>query len=119
MVIKVLLICALVVTIVYAVRHRRHTPLVSMAALVFGLLGIFCVAMPDITTTVANWFGVGRGTDLLLYCFIITSVLVVLNLHLRVLRLQEMLTDMAREFALSKAEETEAHDPATIGSDAP
>ena len=110
MVIRILLILALLVTIAYAVRNRKHTPLVSMAALLFGLVGIFCVAMPDITTTVAHLLGVGRGADLLLYCFIISSVLMILNLHLRLLRLQGTLTNMVREFALSKASLADAHE---------
>ncbi len=114
MVIRILLILALIVTIAYAVRNRKHTPLVSMATLVFGLVGIFCVAMPDITTAMAHLLGVGRGADLLLYCFIISSVLMILNLHLRLLRLQGTLTDVVREFALSKSPPADVHEPAYI-----
>lgn len=117
MVIRILLIFALQVTILYALRNRRQSPLVSMGALLFGLVGIFCVVMPDVTTMVAHLLGVGRGTDLLLYCFIISSVLMLFSLHLRVLRLQDMLTAMVRELALAKAHKPEIQEPATIGRD--
>ena len=115
MVIRIVLIAALLVTVLYAVRNRRHSPLASMGALLFGMVGVFCVIMPEATTMVANLLGVGRGTDLLLYCFIISSVLMVLNLHLRVLRLQEMVTGMAREQALRSAPPPESQVPANIG----
>lgn len=119
MVIRILLIAALALTVLYAVRNRKASPLVSMAALLFGLIGIFCVIMPDVTTFVANLLGVGRGTDLLLYCFIISSVLMIFNLHLRLLRLQDMLTAMARDLALSRAHKPNAQDPASTGSGNP
>jgi hypothetical protein len=116
MVIRIVLVAALLVTVLYAVRNRRHSPLASMGALLFGMVGVFCVIMPQATTAAANLLGVGRGTDLLLYCFIISSVLVVLNLHLRVLKLQEMVTDMARRQALLRAPPPEDQAPASTGN---
>lgn len=119
MVIRILLIFALLLTILYALRNRKQSPLVSMGALLFGLVGIFCVIMPDITTMVAHVLGVGRGADLLLYCFIIISVLMLFSLHLRVLRLQDMLTILVRELALAKVSKPEIHEPDTMGKDLP
>lgn len=103
MVIQFLLIAALLVTMGYALRQRSRAPLVSLAVLVFGLLGIVFVLLPDMTTQLAHMMGVGRGADLLLYCFIVIGMLTVLNLHLRLLHSQEMLTDVARDLALFKA----------------
>lgn len=107
MVIQILLVGALLVTMAYALRQKSRAPLVSMAAIIFGLLGIACVLMPDMTTEVAHMLGVGRGADLLLYCFIMIGMLTVLNLHLRLLHSQEMLTGVAREFAIFRTQMSE------------
>lgn len=103
MVMQFVLIAALCMTMAYALRQQSRAPLVSVAVIVFGLLGVACVLMPEVTTKLAQLLGVGRGADLLLYCFVMIGMLTVLNLHLRLLHSQEMLTDMAREFAIFRA----------------
>ena len=108
MVIQMLLISTLIVTMAYALRQKSRAPLVSLAAILFGVLGIFFVLMPEATTEIAHVLGVGRGADLLLYCFIMIGMLTVLNLHLRLLHSQEMLTGVAREFAIFRAQLSES-----------
>jgi hypothetical protein len=44
--------------------------------------------------------GVGRGADLVFYCWIVISLIVSVNLQFKILNLQEMTTELTRELAL-------------------
>ena len=72
---------------------------------VLGLLaGIVAIAVPELTSAVANWLGIGRGTDLLLYLLIVFFVgyVVTTSAHLR--KTDRTLTVLARKVALMEAE---------------
>ena len=75
--------------------------LVSRLA-VLGLLatGVLFVINPDLTTRLAHIFGVGRGTDLLLYLFCVASITVFLKLYKKHRTVEEKLTEVARQVAL-------------------
>ena len=50
--------------------------------------------------------GIGRGSDLILYTWVVISLLIMLNLHLK-LRLQlDMITRLARAVAIDRAKES-------------
>jgi len=63
---------------------------------------IFAVEwLPERANDLAALLGVGRGADLILYCWILTSLIVVLNLHLLIRANLQLTTELARQFALS------------------
>jgi hypothetical protein len=71
---------------------------------VFALLvasGIYFVWLPDHTTILARWLGVARGTDLLIYLWILLTLIVGLNLHLKIQSAREEITELARALALA------------------
>ena len=65
---------------------------------------VLAVMFPDATTTVANWVGVGRGTDLLLYLLIVGSVFAVVMLTSRLMSIENTLTELVRQLAIMNAE---------------
>jgi hypothetical protein len=78
--------------------------LVSRLALLSLLtVGIVFVINPDLTTRIAHSVGVGRGTDLLLYLFCLSSVTVFLKLYKKNRAMEEKLTELARQIALHGA----------------
>src|SRR3954451_14458322 len=75
-----------------------------LLALVFFVLAVGFVLFPDVTSEIARFVGVGRGTDLLLYLTIFAGVHSCLLLYVRTRRLERKLTALVRELALRNAE---------------
>lgn len=70
------------------------------------LVGIALVWHPESANAIAGMVGIGRGADLLLYCWVIISLLLVFVLNARIHFLHRELTDLARAVALKEAENT-------------
>jgi hypothetical protein len=51
----------------------------------------------------AELAGIGRGVDLIIYTWVVISLLVVLNLHLKLRAQMELITALAREIAIANA----------------
>jgi small membrane protein len=58
--------------------------------------------MPDHATALAELAGVGRGVDLIIYIWVVISLLVLLNLHLKLRAQTEALTGLARAMAIGE-----------------
>lgn len=71
----------------------------------FLFLNAYAVLRPGDVSRVGRFFGVGRGTDMLLYILIVTFVFVVLNFYQRLQESERRLTDLARAVAVTQAEE--------------
>lgn len=115
MIIQWILVLGLLLCLFYAFLQRSKSRMVSIAMATMSLCGIYFVLFPDITTDLAKALGVGRGADLVLYCWIVISLVVSVNLQFKILNLQEMLTQLARELAL-RAPREPLDDWATPGS---
>jgi hypothetical protein len=84
-------------------RHRRFS---AVAALVW-LGASITVLRPDVTAVVARAMGIGRGTDVVLYFFLIFFLAASLYFYNRVIQLDSAITKIVRQAALR-----EAHPPA-------
>jgi hypothetical protein len=98
--IKFILIVALLVILGYALAQRKKIAGLSLAMAAICLVGILFVFLPDMATEIANILGVGRGTDLIIYFFIVLTLAITLNLHLKLRSAQETATELARAIAL-------------------
>jgi len=104
--------------LVYAWVEYRRSPLVGALSIVAGLAGLYFVWMPSHSTLVAEFVGIGRGVDLILYLWVCISLTVMLNLHLKLRAQQETITKLARSIAtanLAAAQEA----PAVTAEQAP
>lgn len=82
---------------------ERSTAFRRIALLGFFTLAIFAVLFPVLLSDLANFIGVGRGTDLLLYSLIVLFIGYVLN-NARQRRLFEaQITKLARIEAIKSA----------------
>lgn len=70
----------------------------------FTVLGIYFVLYPDTTTLIAHWLGVDRGTDLMLYFFMLGTFFALTHLYARQRELKAQLTNLVREEAIRNAE---------------
>jgi hypothetical protein len=108
MIIKILLIVSLggavLVTMRTQSRGGNQLAVRRIAAAGFLTVGALSVLFPQLTTYAANFVGVGRGTDLLLYVLVVAFLFVTIGLHQRIHTLEGRLTDLAREVAIRTAD---------------
>jgi hypothetical protein len=102
MVAQLFLSVLLFVILLYAWTEYRRSPAVGLAAVLAALGGLYFVWIPSHATALAELVGIGRGVDLIIYVWIVISLLIALNLHLKLRSQMELITQLAREIALLK-----------------
>ncbi|XYJ11327.1 DUF2304 family protein [Telluria sp. B2] len=65
--------------------------------------GMFFVWLPDESTHIANILGIGRGADMIYYIWMIISLAVVINIHLKLRQNLNLVTELARSIAIADA----------------
>lgn len=118
--IKIILLIAIWLSAAYLARTTANAKNVALRRIL--LVGFVAVAMisiitPELTTRVANWVGVGRGTDLLLYLLIIAFLSYVVTSFRRMNYFERRLTNLARELAIDRSRPEGLPSGTEIGSD--
>ena len=103
MIIQIVLSAALLAIIAYALSQRRKAFGISVAMAFIAAVGLVMVWAPELSNDIAHAMGVGRGADLVLYCFVVLMMAAVLNLHLRLRSDRETITELARAIAILTA----------------
>ena len=67
-------------------------------------VGLTFVLAPDLSTWVANRFGIGRGADLILYIFVVFSLFHLVTIASQLNRIERQITALARRGALADPE---------------
>ena len=94
------LLCA---TLFYAWFEYPRSPAVGLLTVVAAWAGLFFVWFPEQASRLAGWVGIGRGVDLVIYVWIAISLIVLLNLHLKIRSQMELITALARTIAIANA----------------
>ena len=103
MIAQVVLSLLLGIVLLYAWAQYRRSPIVTVLSCAVSLIGFYFVWLPSHATRVAEFVGIGRGADLVLYVWACISLVVLLNLHLKLRTQHELLTQLARSIALANA----------------
>jgi hypothetical protein len=85
----------------YAWIEYRRSPVVAVLSSAVALAGLYFVWVPSHSTWLAEFVGIGRGVDLILYTWVGISLIVILNLHLKLRTHLELITVLARKIALA------------------
>jgi small membrane protein len=101
MIAQVTLSVLLLGVVVYAGIERRRSAAVALLSMVAAVAGLYFTWMPDHATQIAQWADVGRGVDLILYIWVCITLIVLLNLHLKLRSQMELVTILARTIALA------------------
>jgi hypothetical protein len=72
-----------------------------MAALF--LAAIFFILFPNVSTVIANSLGIGRGTDMIFYFFIVFSLFKFIGISSDRKKMDKSLTDIVRALAIQNA----------------
>ncbi len=105
MLIRLLLWVVLAIAFVVTWRRQRQGAIRLFEGLAWSTVWIaaaIVVARPEVTTSLAQFLGVGRGADLILYAAIITLLILVFQLHIAHHKLERQLTQLVRQQALGE-----------------
>lgn len=108
-----ILILGIVSTVVFAVRFLpgdRSLAVKRLFAILFAVGAILAILFPDILTSIANFFGIGRGVDFLFYVFIIAVLLFAVAAVRSKARGDARVTELARAVALMEARISEQNE---------
>ena len=75
------------------------------------------VWQPEAATRIANALGVGRGADLLLYVMFVLLVILVLLIHGKFRRYDQLITELARSAALANVRVPRPGDDDTVSTE--
>lgn len=106
-IIQLLLVLGIVGVVVSFLRNRNAMRFQAGKKVLFAIFTLGCVVSifrPTLLTRIANWVGVGRGADLVLYMLVVAFAFVALNTYLKFKDLEARLTILARQLALSEAD---------------
>ncbi|HKF08978.1 MAG TPA: DUF2304 domain-containing protein [Xanthobacteraceae bacterium] len=104
MIAQVILSILLAGILIYAFGEYARSPVVAVLAAFITTAGLYFVWMPEHSTQLAELVGIGRGVDLILYIWVCLSLIVGLNLHLKLRTQMELITALARKIALANAQ---------------
>ena len=76
----------------------------KIIGVLFVLMAIFAVLFPNILNSVAHFFGVGRGADLLLYLLTLAFIFVVFSQYVGSRQDQKRFVKLSRKVALLEAD---------------
>jgi hypothetical protein len=105
-IIQLLLVPALVFAVVSSLRSRtslRGQARRKILAVVTVVAGVLAVLFPDSLQALADWTGVTRGTDLLLYALALVIIYLVGSTSARFREQEARLVLLARQVALADA----------------
>lgn len=117
-IIQLLLLLGVLALAYYFLSNRRKARAKAWVKLGFALfliLSIWAILRPDDLTVVANWLGVSRGTDLLLYAIVVAFMFVTVSSYMRFREQELRYARLARSVALQTAVLPDAPMPGATG----
>ncbi len=105
-IVQIILLLAMVGLVAYFVANRRKARAkagVKLGFVVFVIACLWAIVRPDDLTVVANWIGVTRGTDLLLYVLVLAFVFTTVSSYIRFREQELRYARLARAVALKTA----------------
>ena len=105
MIAQVMLSILLLGVVIYAWTEYKRVPAVALLSAIVSVWGVYFIWFPETSTHWAEFVGIGRGADLVLYTWSCVSLLVILNLHLKLRSQLEMITGLARTIAIENAQQ--------------
>lgn len=100
MIAQVILTLALSAAWIYVVTQSGTSRFIKFPLYLAVGAGLYFVWYPNMATRLANSIGIGRGADLLLHTWIIFSLGVLINLHVKIRQHLSLITQLSRHIAI-------------------
>ncbi len=103
MIIQIFITAILLATLGFFLAHRPTRGVFRLAIVATVLFGIYLAWFPAYATRIAEFFGVGRGADLITYVWILLSIFVFILIYIKFVEQNRLLTLLVRRLALLDA----------------
>lgn len=103
--VQIALVLAVIIVSVALMRggsNARHLAIRRMMLILFAGVAVLSIFFPGLLSTVATFFGVGRGTDLVLYGTIVTVLVFMSTTYQRFRHMEISMTKLARRIAIDE-----------------
>lgn len=107
MIFQFLLSASLAFIIIFAFTQKAKSPFVSVVSTLSALAGLYLVWAPSQANVIAHAIGIGRGADLIFYCWGLISLVLLLNVYFKLRSNFELITALARKIAILEAEQND------------
>jgi small membrane protein len=104
MIIRILMLAGLTAIGYLVFLRRNRLPIHIVVVFVILGAGGIAVLFPERTDIIANYMGVGRGVDLIMYLFEVAAIFILIHYYTKFVELQRQLTTLTRELASLKAD---------------
>lgn len=105
-IVQVVLVLAVILVSLVLMRggsNARHLAIRRMMLGLFAVAAALSVFFPELLTATAHAFGIGRGTDLVLYALIVCFLVFMSTTYQRFRHMETALTRLSRRIALDEA----------------
>lgn len=102
--IQLILVPLIVILVSFYLRRIRTRVLDQIIVLCIGIVGIVLVVVPDWANTLAHFFGVGRGADLLIYLGLVGISYLLIMLYSKLRQTERRITELTRDAAMKHAQ---------------
>lgn len=106
--IQFILVPLLLALIITYFKRLRSTLLDRIIVLSLGAVGIMMVLFPNLTQSLAQILGVGRGADLITYFGLVGLAFLIILQYDKIRKLETKITSVTRDEALRKANSPES-----------
>ena len=103
MIAQIILTGLLSCVLLYAWIEYHRAPMIGLLSVLAALAALYFVWVPAHATWLAALVGIGRGVDLILYIWVVISLLLFLNLHLKLRAQMDLITTLARAITIANA----------------
>ena len=105
-IVQILLVTAVILVSVVLMRggsNAKHLAIRRMMLATFAVVAALSIFFPELLSYVARFFGVGRGTDLVLYALIVSFLVFMSTTYQRFRHSEMAMTKLSRRIALDEA----------------
>lgn len=100
---QILLTFFLLLVVIYGAAPTSASRGVRLVVALVGLAAVVTVWHPDLASRAASLLGIGRGSDLILYCWMVISFGLFIRISVQLRRQQVLITQLARRIAVDGA----------------
>ena len=114
-IVQIALVFAVVVVSLTLMRggsNARHLAIRRIMLVLFACVAALSIFVPQLLSHVAQFFGIGRGTDLVLYGLVVSFLVYMATTYQRFRQLETTLTKLSRRIAIDDVNRTQS--PAAV-----
>ncbi|MFC3299805.1 DUF2304 domain-containing protein [Arthrobacter agilis] len=102
-IVLVLVVLGVSLVLIRGGSNAKHMAIRRIMVLLFAVAAVLSIFFPTVLSRLAGVVGVGRGTDLMLYAFIVSFLVYMSTTHQRFHSMEMTLTKLSRRIALDEA----------------